>query len=154
MLDIDASHEDEPVAIRPFGRALPMLLLQAREVTLRKFRPVLAAHRVSEQQWRILRALTDASEPLSVGELAEATFLLGPSIARMLPSLADRGLVQRATGAADGRRAEISISSSGRRLVASIAPETEARYGEIAEHLGAHDLEHLHELLERLAEME
>lgn len=130
-----------------------MLLLSAREAALRKFRPLLTQHGLTEQQWRILRALADSPSPLSVGELADATYLLGPSIARMLPTLAERGLLERTPGANDGRRSEARISASGRRLVALIAPEVEARYAEIAEHLGGADLEQLHELLERLARM-
>ena len=40
-------------------RNLPLLLLQAREGVLAHFRPILNAHGVTEQQWRIIRALLE-----------------------------------------------------------------------------------------------
>jgi hypothetical protein len=38
-------------------RNLPLLLLQARERVIGHFRPVLNAHGITEQQWRIVRLL-------------------------------------------------------------------------------------------------
>src|ERR1043166_1624554 len=46
------------VPMRDFGRSLPMSLLRAREAVMRQFRPSLRSHGLTEQQWRILRALT------------------------------------------------------------------------------------------------
>ncbi len=44
-------------AIRPFAHSLPMRLLRVREALMQNFRPHLLAHGMSEQQWRIVRAL-------------------------------------------------------------------------------------------------
>jgi hypothetical protein len=55
--------------MRPFSRSLPMQLMRAREAVMRRFRPHLASHGFSEQQWRVLRALADAGE-LEIGALA------------------------------------------------------------------------------------
>ncbi len=43
--------------MREFSRSLPMSLLRAREAVMRQFRPSLRNHGLTEQQWRILRAL-------------------------------------------------------------------------------------------------
>ena len=53
-------------------RNLPRLLLQARESVIAHFRPILKAHGLTEQQWRVLRALVDAGplEPL-IEELSQ-----------------------------------------------------------------------------------
>src|SRR5208283_3623306 len=45
------------VPMREFSRSLPMSLLRAREAVMRHFRPSLRRHGLTEQQWRILRAL-------------------------------------------------------------------------------------------------
>jgi len=45
------------VPMREFSRSLPMSLLRAREAVMRQFRPSLRRHDLTEQQWRILRAL-------------------------------------------------------------------------------------------------
>ena len=120
---------------------------------MHRFRPILAAHGLTEQQWRVLRALDDREERISVGELADATFLLGPSLSRMLVSLDERGLIARSAGATDGRRADISITTDGRRLVGEVAPESEAAYRDIEGQISTDDLGTLYDLLGRVAQI-
>lgn len=139
--------------LRGFERSLPMALLRAREAVMQQFRPSLKAHDISEQQWRVLRTLTADGRPKSVGEIADETYLLGPSLSRMLVTLEQRGLIERATGESDARRSEIVATDRGVELVETIAPMSEARYGWIEEQLGADDLEALYSLLQRLAEL-
>ena len=135
--------------LRSFDESLPMALLRAREAIMRRFRPILGAHDVTEQQWRVLRALDAAGEPITVGDLVERTFILGPSLSRMLAALDDRGLITRSTDSDDARRSQVTISRPGRRLVASIAPHSETVYCEISSQLGLADLELLYDLLRR-----
>lgn len=142
------------LGMRGFERSLPMALLRARETVMRRFRPILKEHGLTEQQWRVLRALADAEEPQSVGALAEETYLLGPSLSRMLATLGGRGLVERRAGGDDARRAEIQITGAGRALVASIAPESEAQYARIEQSLGGPELDALYALLGRVAALD
>ena len=72
-----------------FSKSLPMELLRAREAVMRRFRPELRNHGVTEQQWRILRAIAHAG-PLEVSALADATCLLAPSLSRILPDMEAR----------------------------------------------------------------
>ncbi len=143
--------DEAGVGLRTFERSLPMALMRAREAVMRQFRPILAEHELTEQQWRVLRALHDAATALSVGELAERTFLLGPSLSRMLVSLDDRGLITRTSVPEDARRADITITPTGIELVATIAPRSEAAYDTIDAHLDVGELDQLYDLLERLA---
>lgn len=138
------------VELRPFDQSLPMALLRARETAMRFFRPMLTAHELTEQQWRVLRALTRHHGPLAVGELAEATFLLGPSLTRILGNLGDRGLVARVVAADDQRRGLISLTDAGRELVAAVAPHSEDRYEAIEESFGRQNMEALMGLLHQL----
>src|ERR1700743_256876 len=87
------------VPMREFSRSLPMSLLRAREAVMRQFRPALRKHDLTEQQWRILRALA-AIDTIEVTELARTAFLLGPSLSRILRDLDARGLIERKTAAA------------------------------------------------------
>src|SRR5579884_2550197 len=91
-------------ALRPFANSLPMALLRAREAVMRAFRPGLREHGVTEQQWRVLRALAGLG-PLEITDLAARTCLLPPSLSRILPELESRGLVTRRQVASDMRRA-------------------------------------------------
>ncbi len=137
------------VPMRDFSRSLPMSLLRAREAVMRQFRPSLREHGLTEQQWRILRALA-AIEAAEVTELARTAFLLGPSLSRILRDLEARNLIERKTAKADQRRSMVSISKEGVKLMASVAPSSEAIYAEITRRFGARKLAELQEMLGQL----
>ena len=128
---------DEPLPMRPFSASLPMALLLARESTMRRFRPLLAEHGLTEQQWRVLRALAAADEPIEVSVLADRTALLAPSVTRIVARLVDDAVIRRDTVAGDARRSALALTAKGRRLVARIAPQSEATYAEIEAAFGA-----------------
>ncbi|SFI75660.1 homoprotocatechuate degradation operon regulator HpaR [Bradyrhizobium sp. Gha] len=137
------------VPMRDFSRSLPMSLLRAREAVMRQFRPSLREHGLTEQQWRILRALA-AIEAAEVTELARTAFLLGPSLSRILRDLEARNLIERRTAKTDQRRSMVSISREGVKLMASVAPSSEAIYAEITQRFGARKLAELQEMLGEL----
>jgi len=137
--------------MRAFSKSLPMELMRAREAVMRRFRPSLRDHGVTEQQWRILRALAHRG-PLEVSELAEATCLLAPSLSRILPDMEARHLISRRQADSDLRRSVISLERKGLRLIATHAPRSESIYEEIARRFGEQRLEQLFTLLRELEE--
>lgn len=141
-------------AMRGFSASLPMALLRAREAAMRVFRPLLTAHDLTEQQWRVLRALTAADGPVDAGELADRTFLLAPSLSRILVNLGERGLIVRRVDPTDQRRSLIALSEAGAAQVTAIAPESEDRYAAIEEAFGADRLAELLAELHALAAIE
>ncbi|MCK1340685.1 homoprotocatechuate degradation operon regulator HpaR [Bradyrhizobium sp. 38] len=145
----DGAAAPRQVPMRDFSRSLPMSLLRAREAVMRQFRPSLRAHGLTEQQWRILRALA-AIDAVEVTELARTAFLLGPSLSRILRDLDARNLIERKTAKADQRRSMVSISEKGVKLMASVAPSSEAIYAEITRRFGARKLAELQEMLGQL----
>jgi homoprotocatechuate degradation regulator HpaR len=138
-------------SLRSLERSLPLALLRARENLMRRFRPLLAEHDLTEQQWRVLRVLDDSASPLSVGEISAQAVLLGPSLSRILAALERRGLLRRRHDSHDNRRSEIELTSAGHRLVARIAPTSEAAYRHLEADFGEEDLRLLEAALERLA---
>ena len=137
------------VPMREFSRSLPMSLLRAREAVMRQFRPSLRHHGLTEQQWRILRALT-AVDAIEVTELARTAFLLGPSLSRILRDLEARNLIERRTAEADLRRGVVSISAKGLKLIEVVAPTSEAIYATITRRYGARKLAELQAMLAAL----
>jgi homoprotocatechuate degradation regulator HpaR len=137
------------VPMRAFSKSLPMELLRAREAVMRRFRPGLRGHGVTEQQWRILRALAH-SGALEVSQLAEATCLLAPSLSRILPELESRQLISRKQADSDARRSVITLERKGLRLIATHAPYSEQVYNDIALTFGPERLEQLFNLLHEL----
>lgn len=138
--------------MRSFEESLPMALLKAREAAMRYFRPILAEHQLTEQQWRILRALSGTEEPLEVGDLAERTSLLAPSVTRILVNLEGRNLIDRQIVEHDQRRSVISLSTKGTALVHQVAPESEAAYNTIEKQFGTQKLTELISELQHLTD--
>ena len=135
--------------MRAFSESLPMALLRSREAVMSLFRPGLRSRGVTEQQWRILRSLAHTG-PMEVTGLAEATFLLGPSLSRILPDMEKRQLVSRRPVDSDLRRSVVSLEPKGLRLIAAHAPTSEEIYAEIAERFGVERVTQLFTLLHEL----
>ncbi len=129
--------------MRGFDRSLPMVLLRAREASISLFRPMLAEHGLTEQQWRVLRSLASDRAPMDAGQLADTTFLLASSLSRILASLEAESLIDRTTDDRDRRRSIISLSAEGRALVAGIAPHSEAVYEDLEARFGSDRLDAL-----------
>jgi homoprotocatechuate degradation regulator HpaR len=117
-------------------RNLPLLLLQAREQVIAHFRPVLNAHGITEQQWRIVRLLNEAGprEPREIGELCSIS---SPSLAGVLGRMEELGLITRKRMDHDQRRVRVSLSARSRALAARMAPQIEATYRHIEKLIGA-----------------
>ena len=139
----------ENQALRPVDRSVTIALLQAREATMRLFKPCVDAAGLTLPQWRVLRALADGG-PRDAGELAEDCVILPPSISRILATLETAGLIERSRESADARRRLARITDAGAALVGRIAPDSEARYRALESAFGA---ERLNFLLNELSEL-
>ncbi len=127
-----------PAAASP-RQNLPLLLLQAREAMMRRFRLVLKRHRLTDQQWRVMRSLAE-SGPMTSSDIARECCMLGPSLTGVLNRMEAAGWVERARSATDQRRVAIRLSASGRLLVARVMPEVEGVYRELEAALGVERL--------------
>ncbi len=152
MTEFRATTSGQQAKLREFSRSLPMSLLKAREAVMGHFRPNLHQFGITEQQWRVLRALT-AVDAIEVMPLARATYLLAPSLSRILKDLEERGLVTRRRPKEDMRRGLISISAQGRALIEQAGVRSEIIYAEITRRYGADRLCKLQEMLGDLEEV-
>ncbi len=117
-------------------RNLPLLLLQAREGVMAQFRPILNAHGVTEQQWRIVRALLEQG-PLEPRQIGQVCRISSPSLAGVLARMDDLGLVQRQRMPQDQRRVLVQLTDRSQALAAAMAPGIEAAYAAIEAHIGS-----------------
>jgi homoprotocatechuate degradation regulator HpaR len=101
--------------------------LKARDALMSHFRPVLNHFGVTEQQWRILRALDEPGQ-LEPRELCELCQILSPSMAGVLARMEELELVQRERMAQDARRVMVKLAPKGDRLFDEIAPLIERQY--------------------------
>ncbi|MBA8853471.1 homoprotocatechuate degradation regulator HpaR [Ochrobactrum intermedium] len=144
-----ASRRTDQLQPKKTSRALPMALLRGREIIMSRFRPMLALHDVSEQQWRVLRVLNEVRF-LDASEVANRATILAPSLTRIIKTLEGRGLIQSGKFDKDGRRVLLSITPAGTELIQKILPQSLEIYKEIDARFGSDKIEQLLNLLEDL----
>ena len=132
--------------MREVELSLPLQLLKAREAAMARFRPMLRSHGLTEQQWRVIRVLA-AADGLDGRELARRSFLLAPSLTRILQNFETLAWVKRGAHASDQRRALFELTTTGRKLFDEVAPDSERLYAAIADEFGVAKLETLYALL-------
>ena len=149
-------NERKPVASFPRAQimddrqSLPIALLRAREAVMAYFRPHHRKGGITEQQWRVIRVLyldgeTDATT------LARRSYLLAPSLSRILKDLEAAGHIRRRPGQDDSRQSLLSLSPKGSATVTRAAPFLDGIHREIARRFGR---DRVDELLAMLTELE
>jgi homoprotocatechuate degradation regulator HpaR len=136
-----------PAALR--HRNLPHLLLRSREALMAHFRPLLAAHGLSEQQWRILREIVEQG-PLEPRQLCEACSISSPSIVGVLARMEETGLVLRERMAHDQRRVSVSLTPQSRKTAQKLIPLIEQRYEALEQALGLRSIQEVYDALDAL----
>ena len=129
----------EPVSgtlrLRPLEESLSISLLRAREAVMAHFRPQLLMNELSEQQWRVIRALAESGET-DAGTVAQNSCIHPASFSRILRSLQKRKLLRAAQSRADSRRLLVELAPAGRELFEKMAPVSESIYRRLEEKLG------------------
>lgn len=133
--------------------SLPMALLRARESVMRRYRPMLEAHGVNEQQWRVLRVLAE-EDALDASEVAARANILAPSLTRMIRSMVDKDLIERGRDEGDARRVMLKITPAGMAVIRKASPESRRIYREIEAQFGPDRMGLLVDLLNELSGME
>lgn len=135
------------------GRTLSIVLLRVREAVMERFRPMLQAHGVTEQQWRIMRVLRETG-PCFATQLADHACILAPSLSRILRNMEVKGLVAMPKDRADGRKTRVELTAAGDAFLTALAPQSAQAYGDIEARLGADRIEQilddLNDVLRRL----
>lgn len=116
------------------------------------FRPMLDKHGVNEQQWRVIRVLAEAGQ-LDASEVAERANILAPSLTRMIKTMAERGLIEKARDAGDGRRVMLTIAPAGMALLREVSPDSARIYADLEAQFGKANVTALIDLLDALSEL-
>jgi homoprotocatechuate degradation regulator HpaR len=130
-------------------RNLPLLLLQAREHVIARFRPILNTHGITEQQWRIVRALLDTG-PLEPREIGVLCRISSPSLAGVLSRMEEFGYIKRKRLDHDQRRLRVSLTARSRALAGRMAPQIEATYRQIEAAIGTEFSTRFYQALDEL----
>jgi len=131
------------------SRSLPIALMRARERVMSPIREMLSKSDITEQQWRILRSLSEFGEMDSTS-LAERSALLTPSLTRIINSMQSKGLVLQRRDEIDKRRQMITITASGQKIIDDNLVEATAIMQKVKHSLGSDNYEKLLDLLSLL----
>lgn len=126
---------------------LPLLLLKARENSIAYVRPVLTEHGLTEQQWRVIRALQREGE-MNAQDLAAESCILSPSLSRILNRLETDKIIVKKVDSQDQRALNIRLSAKGKRLHDRIDPKVEKQYKLLSQTVGKETIGSLVGLLE------
>ena len=133
------------------SKSLPIAMLRAREAIMLSFRPVLAKHGFTEQQWRVLRVLGEKG-PADAGQVAFEACILAPSLSRIIGKLEKDKYISRFIDAKDGRRINLSLTSLGKETLQKIVPEIDIIYNSLEKSYGEEKLTTLLELLSEISQ--
>ncbi len=128
-------------------RNLPQRFLKARECLMAHFRPILNHFGLTDQQWRILRAL-DEQEQLEPREICTLCQIHSASMTGVLARMEELGLIERSRMAGDQRRVVVKLSAKGDQLVNEMAPLIDQQYQQIEDALGKDTVDDLFNALE------
>ena len=112
-------------------------------------REMLSETGITEQQWRVLRVLSEHGV-LDTKSLAERSCLLLPSLTRIAATLRGKGLISQTRDEQDRRRQFVEITPEGQSIIDSNAGRASDIAAEFRTRLGEADYETLLNLLERL----
>ncbi|MFT4729802.1 MAG: homoprotocatechuate degradation regulator HpaR [Granulosicoccus sp.] len=140
-------------ALPPPSRSLPIALVRAREKVMAPIREMLSESGITEQQWRVLRVLSD-SGALDATKLADRACLLLPSLTRIVQTMLDKKYVTRTTDEDDRRRQLITISDAGHAIIDKNIKQAAAISSRYISALGKQRYEELLDSLQVLDEMQ
>jgi len=133
-------------------RNLPLLLLQARGGLIARFRPVLKKTGLTEQQFRILRAL-DVYGTLEPREICAICHISSPSLAGVLARMEALDLVSRERFKDDHRRQHVCLTPRAVTMFNDVSGDLEDVYRQLEIDLSPEFVAEIYTMLDRLLAM-
>ena len=130
-------------------RSLPIALMRSREKVMGPIRDMLKVSGITEQQWRVLRVLSESGAQ-DLTQISVKASLLMPSLSRIIKKLREEGLIVSQTNDEDRRRQIVRIGTKGQKIIDDNLPQAMRIAEELQEHLGLERHEQLLDLLETL----
>ena len=130
-------------------RSLPIALMRSREKVMGPIRDMLKVSGITEQQWRVLRVLSESGAQ-DLTQISVKASLLMPSLSRIIKKLREEGLIVSQTNDEDRRRQIVRIGTRGQKIIDDNLPQAMKIAEELQQHLGLERHEQLLDLLETL----
>jgi homoprotocatechuate degradation regulator HpaR len=128
------------------SRSLPIALIRAREGVMAPIRDMLSETGITEQQWRVLRVLSEHGQ-LDTSTLADRASLLFPSLTRIANTMREKGLLTQTRDENDRRRQLVKITEAGQKIIDDNNDQARQIVADFKTTLGAEQYEALLDLL-------
>ena len=137
------------MGLPPTRRSLPIALIRSREKVMGPIRDMLKTSGITEQQWRVLRVLSETG-PQDLTQISDKASLLLPSLSRIIRKLLDGGLVVSSINSRDRRRQTVVITPEGQKIIDDNLPQATKIAEKLQHQLGTERYEQLLDLLAAL----
>ncbi len=139
--------------MRKYEDSLPLQILKARDSIMSYFRPLLQKYGITEQQWRIMRALYDSDE-MEPKQISLKCCILGPSLTGVVNRLEKNGYIVRRRPAEDQRRTLISMTPEARDFFGKLSPEIDEAYVKMRKKFSPELIDQIHSLCRKIEEID
>jgi homoprotocatechuate degradation regulator HpaR len=116
-----------------------------------RYRSLFQAHDLTDQQWRVLRALWEQKH-LASTEISQITLLPAPSLVGILDRLEKKGLISRLRSIEDRRFVHIIPTQAGRDLQERMLPKVEQIHDGYRQRITPEEWDELNRILNKMAE--
>lgn len=127
---------------KEINRSLAITLLKSREAVMNRFRPMLASAKITEQQWRVLRGLSENGE-VEAGKLAIIACILPQSLSRISRNFEKQNLIFMKRDPNDARKILMSLTNEGETLMSKALIESKEIYSNLIDDFGKENLDTL-----------
>lgn len=133
-----------------FLDSLPMILSRSLDDIMPQYRSLFQAHGITDQQWRVMRALWE-QEHLTSKQISQITLIPAPSLVGILDRLEKKGLLGRLRSVEDRRLVFIRPTKAGRELQEIMLPKIEEIHNFLIERVTGKEWNEMKRILDKLS---
>ena len=133
-----------------FLDSLPMILSRSLDDIMPQYRSLFQAHGITDQQWRVMRALWE-QEHLTSKQISQITLIPAPSLVGILDRLEKKGLLGRLRSVEDRRLVFIRPTKAGRELQEIMLPKIEQIHNFLIERVTNKEWKEMKRILDKLS---
>ena len=134
-----------------FLDSLPMILSRSLDRVKPSYRRLFQANDLTDQQWRVLRALWE-KQHLTSAQISQITLLPPPSLVGILDRLEKKNLIGRLRSTEDRRHVHIVPTPKGRALMAHMMPMVDRIHDDFMQRVTAAEWAEFNRILDKLSE--
>ena len=134
-----------------FLDSLPMILSRSLDRVMPSYRRLFQANDLTDQQWRVLRALWE-QQHLTSAEISHITLLPPPSLVGILDRLEKKNLIGRLRSTKDRRHVHIIPTPKGRALMEHMMPMVDHIHDDFMQRVTTVEWDEFNRILDKLSE--